>query len=206
MIGHLAMDELEIQPIPVEQRRGREAVAVFEGTIFGLEIQLPNFVAVRIEAGQIAGTHQRPNMLAVRDGGGRAQVAFVPHDVAIAVPDHFSPHLFAIGADADQKQLLRLSRRPPPKSAAPAPRLTRALPWQRVLLRTREINVVVPHNGCRASRPRQRQAPGEVERFIEFCRKLFLVTDAVVVRPAPLRPIIGSHRRRKRSACHNCKN
>jgi hypothetical protein len=63
-----AMEYLDIKTFAVQQRRGSITVIETETSIVGLDIPLPNFLAVHRETGQFPIPGHDPNVLTIGDG------------------------------------------------------------------------------------------------------------------------------------------
>ena len=160
-IGH-------VQPVAVEDRRDMEAVHDVESSIALLGVELPDFIAVEVEAGTIAGGHGRIDMFPVGTGRSRGRVPLAAHEQATAGAERALPELFIFGADAHEHQVLAV--------------------------RAGQKNVVAPDGWCGTPHPGQRRLPHDVVRRAPFGRQVHLLADAVVGWAAPLGPVIGISR------------
>src|SRR5207245_5735649 len=71
-----------------------------------LGVELPGFLAVEIEAGKVARAGEGVDMLAVRAGRGRGQVAFIAHITGLAGRQLALPTFLAVGADAREHDII----------------------------------------------------------------------------------------------------
>src|SRR5206468_3637089 len=69
-----AVKHLNVQTAAVQQRSGGVPVVQAESSVVGLNVTLPDFLAVYREAGQLAVACHDPDMLAVGDWGRRSRV------------------------------------------------------------------------------------------------------------------------------------
>ena len=66
----VSVNELAINSIAVENRRGTHAVADAELAVLLLQVKAPDRRAVEVEAGQVPAAHQAPNVSSIRHWGG----------------------------------------------------------------------------------------------------------------------------------------
>ncbi len=161
-----AMNERQIQPIAVQQRRGGHAPHDVELPIAILHVEFPDFVPLEVVTRQIAAAHVGPDVLAVGAGRRRGRITFVAMNLLVANADDSLPNLLAVGGATQQHQVAAVDRR--------------------------QKNVLLPHDRRRGRRPRQRQSPDNVFRRAPFRGQPRFAAHAVVRGPAPLRPILGA--------------
>ena len=131
-----------------------------------LQVLLPDLVARKIVAAQIAAAHEGPNMRAIGRRRWRRQIAFITSSVLVARADGPLPELFAARIECQQDEIFAGERC--------------------------EKDMIAPNDGRGPGRARQRRSPDDVLGFAERCRDIFLGADAVEFRSAPLRPILGA--------------
>ena len=164
-LGPAGVDQLQVEPVAVEQRRGVHAVLDVELAVAVLHVELPHFLAVEVEAGQVAGADEGVDVLAVRAGRGRGVIPLAVPEGAIARAQLAFPQLLAVGADAHQDEV--------------------------VLVGAGQEDAIAPDHRRGAALARQRQLPGDVLAVAPFDRQALLAADAVAVGTAPLRPVFG---------------
>src|SRR5262249_26737723 len=134
------------------------AVALFE-------IAVPDFFPVEIEAGDVAGSHEDEDMLAV---GARRRGGFVPLVTAVfllgAAADLALPNLLAFSADAQEDEVFAIL--------------------------TSKEHPIAPHGRRRAAHAGQLQFPGDIRVGVPGRGQVGFGADAVVRRSAPVRPVV----------------
>ena len=147
VVGLHPMEHLQVQPVAMEQRRGRVAVIEPEASVVVLNVTPPKLIAFEIETGQKTRPGQHPDVLAVGDRRWRGQVLLAVQAVARAgftLPQDGT--VFTV--DRQQQQLVSLAGFLRPRAAAGtvAPEIVEAL------FGRRDQNHVTPDN-------RRRRAP-----------------------------------------------
>src|SRR5262249_43969749 len=151
----------------VQERRDMHAVHDAEPAVAVLDVELPDLLAVEVEAGQVAGTGEDVDVFAVGAGRGRGVVALAAEvRPARAAADGAFPALLAVGASADQDEVVAVG--------------------------AGQEEAVAPEDGRRAAHPRYGQLPDDVLVGAPLDGDLGRVGDAVVVRAAPLGPVVGA--------------
>src|SRR5580704_3563190 len=165
--GASRVNQLQVQPVLIQERRGVHAVLRLEAAVAVLRIEFPDLISVEIETGQLAGADKREDMFAIGAGRGRRTVTLVAANRPVRAELLF-PKLLAIGARADNDHI--------------------------VAVLTRQKDVVAPDGGRRAAHTGHLQLPQDIRRLAPGCRQVCFMTDAVVIGSAPLGPILGVRR------------
>lgn len=133
-----------------------------------LGIELPDLVAVEIEAGKLAGADEDVDMFAIGAGGSGGRVAFVaPCPTGFLGGEGFRPEFLAVfSAEAHQCQHLFF-----------------------VLCRQKEF--IAPDDRCRTAHAGHWHAPEDVLVLRPLARQPGFLADAIARRPAPLGPVVG---------------
>src|SRR5262249_11999391 len=164
--GPCRVEQLQIEPVPKQERCTVHAELETELTVTFLGIELPDLLAVEIEAGQVAAGDERPDVLAVGTGRGRGGVALVAHGADPGGTQLALPQFLAVGADAQQDDVV-------------------------VSFFAGEEEAVAPDGGSGAARARQRQFPNDVLARGPLGGEVGFLANAVVLGAAPLRPVVG---------------
>ena len=167
--GLVALEHEQVK-LPVEQERAA-AERPLEGelAVVLLDVAAPGFVALQVEADEFAGAVEEPDVPAVAGGRGVRERA---HAVAsVALDDFLAPEFLAgLAVDGDGDAGLR-----------------------RVIGGGNEDGVA-DHDRRRTAWAGQRSIPRHAFGAAELHGEILLRTGAVVVRPAPVRPIGGVER------------
>ena len=169
---HRAVDELEIEGTAVEdRRRGHPELDVDPPEAF-VDVGLPHLVAVDGVAGEDAGAEEAPDMLAVGRRGGGGGVALAGPRVLIAAPHLFLP---------EDSPILR--RQPEHDEV--------------IAVVAGEEDVVPPNAGSGTGPTGERGPPQDILPFFRpVGRQAGGLRRAVMIRPAPIGPVLGRCRQR----------
>ena len=134
-----AVQQLQVQPAVVEDRRRRHAELNVELAILVLHVVLPDLFAIDRVTGQFPRPHEGPHVPAVGRRRGRGEVAFIAAHRAIVARNLTLPKQLAVGADRHQHERVPLGRS--------------------------QKDLLVPNHRCRSGRPGQRQPPQHSPRL-----------------------------------------
>ncbi len=82
----------------MQKRRVVPAMINYELAVALLNVEFPDFLPIKIEAGDVAGAHGAPDMFAVGAGGRRGVVAFAfLNGGSSLVANQFFPKMLAVG-------------------------------------------------------------------------------------------------------------
>ncbi len=161
------VNQLHVQPVLIQKRRGVHAVLRLETAIAVLRVEFPDFLAVEIETGELARADEHEDVLAVGARRGGSAVPLVAANRPVGAELAF-PKLLAVRARAHQHQV--------------------------VAVLARQKDVLLPDGGRRAPHSRHLELPQDVRRLAPRRGQIRFVTEAVVIRTAPLRPVFGMGR------------
>ena len=100
------VDERQVEAVLVQQRRDVHAVLDAELAVALLDVEVPDLLAVEVVAAQVAGADEGVDVLAVGAGRGRGVVALVVRDAWRRLAELRLPQLLAVGADAQQHEVV----------------------------------------------------------------------------------------------------
>src|SRR5262245_24631800 len=96
------VDQLEIEAVAFQYRRGVHTEAVLELAVAILDVELPNLLAVKVQPSQVAASKESPDVFAVGVGRGGGVVSLT---AALAGTQLAFPQFLAVGADTEQHHI-----------------------------------------------------------------------------------------------------
>src|SRR6516225_10541967 len=172
------MEQRKIKAVAVQQRRDMHPVLNLEPAVALLRIEAPDFLAFEIKTDKFARAGEGIDVLAV---GARRRGCLVPLVVAkpsLARGEFLLPKLFAGSADAKEHNV--------------------------VAVFAGQKDAITPDYRRGTTHPWQWESPHDVLGIAPFGRKAAFAALAVVIGPAPLRPVAGVSSGNARKCDNEC--
>src|SRR5205807_3511912 len=100
------VQEDQVQLLSLEHRSVMEAMLNLVFSIAVLSVELPDFLALEVEAGEIAAGHRGIHMRAIGAWRGGSGIPLAAHEPAIAAAELSPPELLAFGANAQENEII----------------------------------------------------------------------------------------------------
>jgi hypothetical protein len=102
----IAVYQLKVKPIAIEEGRRRHHEVELEASIPFLQIGFPDLVALKVVTGKVAGADKCPDMLTVGGRGRGCRISLSAADDTVASSQDAFPKDLSVGADAQKHQVI----------------------------------------------------------------------------------------------------
>src|ERR1043166_1934293 len=171
--GFVSLQPLHIQTSIEKEGSSAEGPLEREGAVLLLNVASPDLLSREIQTDEFPVAVEEPRPLAFGD---RRRIGKSTHPILA----HPVGHLHS-----------------PPFLSVFAVEIERETSFGRFVYR-RHQHVIVPHYGCGTARTGQGRGPNHAIAPAKGGREIFFATRTIEIRPAPLRPILSSSRKKDR--------